>query len=115
MNLAGKPPLGLKAAPAAPDPDYLDKVRHLPCCICEAFGEDQNSPTEAHHTKCGRYGRDKTPDRQAIPLCHSHHNKLRPYPGDEDKIGYHNAQEQWEALYGPDTDYIAVTQDRLGV
>ena len=95
------------------DAAYLAGVRGLPCCICEGFGEPQNSPTEAHHTKSGRHGSGKTPDTQAIPLCHSHHNKLRPYPGDEGKLGYHNGQRTWEAQYGPDTDYIAATQDKL--
>lgn len=95
------------------DAAYLRAVRSLPCCICDGFGDPQNSPTEAHHTKSGRYGSARTPDTQAIPLCHSHHNKLRPYPGDEGKIGYHNAQATWEAKYGPDTDYIAATRDRV--
>jgi hypothetical protein len=52
-------------------------------------------------------------DNVWIPLCHSHHNKLRAYPGDESKIGYHNSKAQWEALYGPDTDWIAATQDAV--
>lgn len=112
-NLSGKPPLGMKPQKSKKDPDYLGKVKNLGCVICEAFGEMQRSPTEAHHVKSGRYGSRRTPDRMAIPLCHSHHNKLRPYPGDEDKIGFHNAQATWESLYGEDHEYSAVTQDRI--
>ena len=96
-----------------PDPAYLRAVRALPCIICSEFGMRQNSPTEAHHVKSGRYSSVKTCDRAAIPLCHSHHNKLRPYPGDEDKVGFHNAQETWEALYGPDHEWSAVIRDRI--
>ena len=103
-----------KAGKPVRDARYLDRVRGLPCCICEGFGMLQNSPTEAHHCKSGRYGSLRTSDLCAIPLCHSHHNKLRAYPGDEGKIGYHNGQATWEALYGPDTDYIAPTQDKIG-
>lgn len=113
MNLMSKPPLGLKAPPLGKDPAYLEQVRKLPCAICWHFGMPQNSPTEAHHTKSGRYGSRKTPDRQAVPLCHSHHYKLRPYTGDADKIGFHNRQQTWERMYGPDTDYIAWTQDMV--
>ena len=114
MNLAQKPPLGIKAPKPKPDPGYLARVRELPCVICWEWGMTQNSPTEAHHCKSGRYGNDKAPDSMAIPLCHSHHNKLRQYPGDEAKIGFHNAQATWEREYGPDVDWIAPTQDRLG-
>lgn len=114
-RIASKGPLGLKPEKAKPDPDYLARVRELPCIICREFGMVQNSPTEAHHVKSGRYGTHKTPDSEAIPLCHSHHNKLRPYPGDETKIGYHNAQETWERLYGEDREWSAVIKDMPGV
>ena len=95
------------------DAEYLRKVRALSCCICTNFGMIQNSPTEAHHVKSGRHSERRTPDKMAVPLCHSHHNKLRPYPGDEDKIGYHNAQATWESLYGPDHEYSAATRDKI--
>lgn len=112
MNITHRP-ITPKPERAKPDPAYLARVRELPCCICEAWGMRQNSPTEGHHTKSGRYGNEKTPDNMAIPLCHSHHNKLRKYPGDEDKIGFHNAQETWEREYGPDTDWINPTRDKI--
>ena len=43
-NLAGLPSLGLKEPKAKPDPAYLARVRELPCCVCEAFGEPQATP-----------------------------------------------------------------------
>ena len=118
MNLTDRPIFqkGQKPAPVkaiGKDPAYLARVRELPCVICIEWGMRQNSPTESHHTKSGRYGNLRTPDRMAIPLCHSHHNKLRKYPGDEDKIGFHNAQATWERLYGLDTDWRAQTQDKI--
>ncbi|MBM1556701.1 DUF968 domain-containing protein [Sulfitobacter mediterraneus] len=101
-----------KAEKPAKDRDYLRKVRALPCCICSNFGMMQTSPTDAHHTKSGRYGNEKTPDRQAIPLCKCHHQGLR-FDRDKTKVAFHQAQETWEGLYGPDTDYIAATQDAV--
>lgn len=48
----GKPIFTYNGAPshwpcllAAKNPAYLARVRELPCCICEAFGEVQMSPT----------------------------------------------------------------------
>lgn len=113
-RIASRGPLGLKAEPVKPDPGYLAKVRQLPCIICEEFDMVQNSPTEAHHVKSGRYSNRRTPDHMAIPLCHSHHNKQRPYPGDENKIGYHNSQATWELMYGEDHDWSARIQDMIG-
>ena len=95
------------------DLTHMGKVKLLPCCICQNFGMVQNSPTEVHHCKSGRFSSAREHDRCTIPLCHSHHNKLRPYPGDESKAGYHNGQETWEALYGQDYDYIAATLDAV--
>ncbi|MFG6573173.1 hypothetical protein ACGYLO_16390 [Sulfitobacter sp. 1A13353] len=94
------------------DAEYLRKVRALPCCICTNFGMIQTSPTDAHHTKSGRHGKERTPDRQAIPLCKCHHQGLR-FDRDKSKHAFHQGQATWEALYGPDTDYIAATQDAI--
>lgn len=112
-NLAGLPPMGQKVPREGKDPERLAAVAALPCVICHEWELVQNSPTEVHHCKSGRYGRLRAPDCMTIPLCHSHHNKLKPYPGDEGKIGFHNAQETWERLYGPDTDWISWTEERI--
>lgn len=108
-NLAGKPPLGLKEPKAKPDPAYLAKVRALPCCVCEAFGERQLSPTAAHHCIHGRFSQRKAPDRAAVPLCEGHHQGLR----DKTKTALHAEPTKWKRLYGEDHDFIATTQDRI--
>ena len=97
-------PLGLKPPKPKPRPDYLAAVRELPCIICQSFGYPQTTPTTAHHVICGRYGQRKTPDIMAIPLCHDHH---------QGAVGIHTIRTAWVERYGPDTDYVAVTQDRL--
>lgn len=94
------------------DPAYLVKVRALKCCICVAFGFRQTSETEAHHTIFERFGTLRTPDRQAIPLCQCHHQGLR-FDRDKTKLAIHQGQATWVAAYGPDTDYIAATQDQI--
>lgn len=115
-NLSGRPPLGLKGTrrhrQGKIDAAYLRDVRRLPCVICEAWGFRQASPTEAHHTICGRYGQDKTPDREAIPLCDGHHQAKF----DRGRIAIHEDKALWQDHYGSDRDYIAITQaavDRL--
>jgi hypothetical protein len=89
------------------EPDYLAALHMLPCCICQAVGETQLSPTQAHHTIHGRYSTRKTPDRDAIPLCEGHHQGLM----DTSKVALHREPTWWKELYGMDTDYIAGTQE----
>ena len=106
MNLANRPPLGLKEPKPKPDPKYLDRIRdELRCAVCEAFGFVQIGPTYAHHTICGRYSQEKTPDRMAIPLCYAHH---------QGQFGIHTDKTAWVQEFGDDRDYILPTQDKLG-
>ena len=112
MNITGRPIV--QKAPRAPkNRAHMGKVAAMPCVICHEWGMPQMSPTEVHHCKSGRYGRNRLPDIMVIPLCHSHHHKLRPYPGDEDKIGFHNAQATWESEYGEDHEWLSWVEARL--
>lgn len=98
-----------KQGHAPKNPAYLAAVRELPCCICVAFGMVQISPSTAHHPIHGRYSTRKTPDESAIPVCDGHHQGTF----DTSKLAIHRAPEQWREEYGPDTDYILPTQDKL--
>jgi len=95
------------------DPKYRKYVRSLPCEICKGFGFVQCSPTEFHHTNTDRFSQAKTSCCEGIPLCHSHHHKMRAYPGDETKFGIHNDKTAWVELFGPDTGYIKAVQSRV--
>lgn len=86
------------------DPDYLAAIHDLPCICCAILGISQNTPTEAHHTICGRYSQRKTPDDQAIPLCRNHHT------GPD---GIHTRRKWWVEAFGNDTDYIEQTRERV--
>ena len=109
VSLTGKGPLGLKPEKMPPDPEYLQRVRGLPCCICERHGMKQNSPTTAHHVIHGRYGQRKTPDRHAIPLCVEHHQGVMG----STRIAIHREPQTWRRVYGPDHGYTEQTQLRL--
>jgi hypothetical protein len=102
-------PPAQKVGKAARDPAYLDAVRQLPCCICEAFGEVQMSPTTAHHPIHARHSNERVPDREAIPLCDGHHQGTF----DRSKLAIHRGKKTWRAKYGCDRDYIAQTQDKV--
>lgn len=108
-DLAGRGAMGLKAARAAKNPAYLAAVRLRPCIICESFGETQCTPTTAHHPICGRFSSAKVPDEMALPICADHHQGGYGSP----KLAIHQNKTAWVAKYGFDSDYIAVTQDRL--
>ena len=110
MNIPRRP-IYEKPAKVGPNLAYLALVRQLPCCVCERFGMRQMSPTAAHHPIHGRYGNEKVPDTDAIPLCEGHHQGS----WDTSKIAIHRGQESWEAAYGPDTDYVAATRERVGL
>jgi hypothetical protein len=105
-NFARLPPLGQKQPKPKADPAYLARVRELPCCVCEAFGERQIGPSFSHHVICGRFSQRKTPDRMAISLCYDHHQGAR---------GIHTDKSAWVQEYGKDHEYTAATKDRLGV
>lgn len=93
------------------DPDYLSRLHDLPCVICDAYGETQTSPTQAHHVIHGRGGNIRTSDLRAIPLCEGHHM------GDFDtsKVALHREPAAWKAAYGLDTDWVEVVQDWMGL
>lgn len=116
MNLTNRPipQKGAKPVRGKAGSAHMARVRQLPCAICEEWGMTQNSPTEAHHVKSGRFSQAKESDLRVIPLCHSHHHKMRAYPGDASKIGFHNGQETWELLYGPDYEWLNWVEVRLG-
>jgi hypothetical protein len=93
-NLARIPPRP-KHPKAKPNPAYLRNVRALRCVICH------RTPCEAHHPIYRRFSQARVPDEMAIPLCWSCHREL------------HADKAAWFERYGPDTDFVAATQDAL--
>ena len=94
----------------APNPDYLRRVRELPCAACGA-----PAPSEAHHCRdtppydeqgayksLPGYGQ-KSADEDAIPLCG---------PDGCHKL-FHMERAEFYRLYGKDYSYIALTRANL--
>ena len=106
MNIGDKPPLGLKKPKAKKDKNYLQWLREQPCCVCARWGEIQHSPTQAHHCIHDRFGTEKRPDREAIPLCEGHHQGL----WDRTKIALHQNPRRWKETYGPDWSYVQLIE-----
>ena len=97
-NLAGKPPVGQKRDKSGDkDPAYLAKVKQLPCAICAA-----PPPSDAHHCIHDRHGNERSPDRDAIPLCKMHHQNS--------PVAIHTSKQKWRDNFGPDRGYIEHTR-----
>ena len=93
------------------NPDHLRAVRELPCIACEHTGEQQVSPTEAHHIRRGAdgqfYGKgQKAHDDETIPLCYYHH-----WNG----VGSIYTHRGFEAEFGNERDLLQKTLKRLGI
>jgi hypothetical protein len=101
-DLAGRGPLGLKQPKskrgAKSGKDHMARVAALPCVLCGYW------PVEVHHCISGRYSQHKAPDTHTIPLCFNHHRGAE---------GIHTSKAAWEALNGPDTDFLPVVADML--
>lgn len=107
MSLTGQP-VRQKRPPTEGNPAYLAAIHDLPCCICDAFGLPQMTPTEAHHVCHDRFEDRRTPDEMAIPLCRAHHTT-----GEGAKLALHRCKALWREVYGADYDYTPATQDKL--
>ena len=106
-NLTGQKPYQ-KTGKIKKNETYLRKVREQRCCICEKYGEVQQSPTTAHHPIHDRFGTRKRPDSDAIPLCEGHHQGL----WDKTKVAIHREPKKWREMYGPDWSYsLSSVQD----
>lgn len=91
------------------DNAYLNRVRSLPCVICEKYGRDQITPTEAHHCFHDRYSQAKVSDYDTIPLCRECHlGDWNPTIG----IAIHKRKKEWRNQHGPDWSYIKQTRER---
>lgn len=75
---------------------HMGRVKGLHCVICH-----RPPPSEAHHCRSGGMARD---DFKTIPLCTACHR------GPE---GYHTRKKVWEAINGPDHEYLPVVADML--
>lgn len=107
-NLLGKSASGQKIKRQKKNPKYLAWLHEQSCVVCQRFGENQNSPTQAHHCIHDRFGTNKAVDDDAIPLCEGHHQGM----WDTSKLALHNDKQLWRDTYGADHDYIDTVRSR---
>lgn len=117
MNLANRPPLGLKAdKPTAAEiragKEYMGRVKQLGCVVCGRPG-----PSDAHHCCCrppadepNAYKREPCAARRssnfdAIPLCKSCHQ--------DGPLAIHKDKRTWVERNGPDYGFIPVVRAQL--
>jgi hypothetical protein len=107
-NLTNRPPPGLKNKTPKKNKQYLEWLHTQSCVVCQRFGENQNSPTQAHHVIHDRFSNVKTPDIDAIPLCEGHHQGMF----DTSKIALHRSPQEWRDTYGDDHSYSEMVRSR---
>lgn len=62
------------------DPEYMERVRQLPCFVACCFLEVCDGPIEADHAGRRPMGR-KCSDRETVPLCSLHHRQRTDFSG----------------------------------
>lgn len=75
------------------DPEYLDAVAALGCCICL-------KPAQIHHVRAGEGAGQRAADYRAIPLCPKHH-QTGGYG-----IAVHAGIKTWENNYGTEEKWL---------
>lgn len=95
--------------PSPASNERMGVIARMRCIICEVHGEEQISGTQVHHCICGRYSMRRVQHAATIPLCEGHHQGLR----DTSKFAIHQSKEAWVALYGEDTDYLRIVNDKM--
>ena len=83
--------------------EYMRLVAQLPCAVCGRY------PVEVHHVICGRFSQARSSDLDTIPLCDRHHQGKWDTGGPS----IHKHRQRFLDAFGPDTDYIAATRQRV--
>jgi hypothetical protein len=52
---------------------HLSRVRGLPCVLCALLGQQQATPTAAHHIREGQGMSQRADDFLTVALCHDCH------------------------------------------
>lgn len=87
---------------AGEDPKHLERLRAMPCALCDAPG-----PSDAHHATFNRGLSQRGHDHEAFPLCHRHHMDFHNASGAFKEMT-HEERDQWQrsnvAVYCPKND-----------
>lgn len=92
--------------PTSGERKYMDAVSQLPCVACEIEGLGA-SPAELHHP----FGKTKSGAHYSvIPLFFNHH---RHGADNEQFTSRHPYKARFEERYGPETQLVIITRQRL--
>lgn len=86
-----------KAAPTAAERAHIERVKLLPCSVCDEGG-GEFAPSECHEVKQGQWW-------TSIALCESCHRGPL--------LGLHGQRRRWSLAKMDETDALAVTIRRL--
>lgn len=86
---------------------HLAKVAALGCIACINMGYS-DSPAEIHHPRAGAGMGQKSPHKNAIPLCHRHHRTGGP------GVAIHAGQKTWEAIHGTELELLEQVRKLIG-
>lgn len=80
--------------------DYMGKVKSIPCVLCALLGQDQTSPTYAHHIRAGQGMSQRASDWLTIALCWNCH---------QGPLGIHGNRVLMKAAKVSELDLLADT------
>lgn len=86
---------------------HLAKVAALGCIACFNLGIE-DSPAEIHHPRAGAGMGQKSPHKNAIPLCPPHHRTGGP------GVAIHAGQKTWEAIHGTELELLEQVRKLIG-
>lgn len=66
-----------------PERAHLGRVKSLPCVLCELLGQQQSTPTEAHHIREGEGMAQRSSDWLTAALCSECHRGPLGIHGDQ--------------------------------
>lgn len=72
---------------------HLERVRGLPCVLCDMLGQTQRTHTAAHHIREGQGMAQRASDFLAVALCHDCHQGPLGIHGDRSLLAIAKATE----------------------
>lgn len=84
--------------------DYITEVKSLNCVLCELLGQQQESPTEAHHPRTGQGMAQRANDFLVAAVCRSCHRE---------NLGIHGDRTLLRIAKVEELDLVAITIEKV--
>lgn len=89
---------------------HLQRIRALPCVLCDMLGQAQQFPTSVHHIRTGQGMSERASHYLTIPLCNDPQRRGGCHQGDE---GVHGDRTLLRIAKLDELDLLAATIERL--